>query len=237
VNPPEPISVVVVDDSRPFLDAICFVLRRRSDIRLIGTAADAEAARRLVERERPDVAVVDVCMPGTDGIELTRMIRADDPRVRVVAVTVSHSEEDLAAILRAGACGYVLKPVAREELPRAIASAVEGGSWVSPHMASKLIASYLGSASVSVRDCLDGQRMLTPRERAVLAAVADGRTNKQIADGLYIAETTVKTHLKSIFAKLEVGSRSEAAAVAWRLARVQDGDMTPDSGVFTPERA
>jgi DNA-binding NarL/FixJ family response regulator len=237
VSAPEPISVVVVDDSRPFLDAICFVLRRRSDIRVLGTASDADAARRLVERERPDVAVVDVCMPGTDGIELTRMLRADAPAVRVVAVTVSHSEEDLSSILRAGACSYVLKPVAREELPRAIASAVEGGSWVTPHMASKLIASYLGSSSVSVRDSLDGQRMLTPRERAVLAAVAEGRTNKQIADALYIAETTVKTHLKSIFAKLEVASRSEAAAVAWRLGREQNEDLAPESDVYAPERA
>lgn len=228
----EPISVVVVDDSRAFLDAICFVLRRRGDIRLLGTASDAETARSLVARVRPDVAVVDVCMPGTDGIELTRVIRADHPEIRVVAVTVSQSEEDLSGILRAGACGYVLKPVAREELPSAIASAVDGGSWVTPHMASKLIASYLGSSSVSVRDSLDGQGMLTPRERAVLAAVAEGRTNKQIADALYIAETTVKTHLKSIFAKLEVASRSEAAAAAWRLSLEQDPNPATGPDVY-----
>lgn len=220
-----PVGVVVVDDSRVFVEAIRFSLARRSDIRVLGAARDAETARYLIARHRPDVAVVDLRMPGIGGVELTRMLRAEQPSVRVVAVTVSHDEEDLSDVLRAGACGYVLKAVAHEELPSAILAAVKGESWVTPRMTSKLIASYLESAPMTVRDSLDLEAPdLTPRERAVLAYVAQGRTNKQIADGMYIAETTVKTHLKSIFGKLGVSNRSEAAAAAWRLSLADPPD-------------
>jgi DNA-binding NarL/FixJ family response regulator len=214
-----PISVVVVDDSRVFREAICFALARRTEIRVVGCAPDAERGMYLIGTHRPQVVAVDIRMPGANGVELTRMIRAEHPDMRVIALTVSHDAEDLADMLRAGACGYVLKPVARDELPRAILAAVKGESWLTPGMTTKLIASYLGSASTMVRSSLDDDGFdLTPRERAVLAAVAHGRTNREIADSLFIAETTVKTHLKSIFAKLDVRNRSEAAAVAWRLS-------------------
>lgn len=215
-----PVTVVVVDDSRVFRDALSFALARRPDVRVHATAGDAQTALYLIRRHRPAVAVVDVRMPGTNGIELTRLIREQHPDVRVIALTVSPDEQDLSDMLRAGACGYVLKSAARDELPRAIAVAVRGGSWLTPQMTAKLIASYLGSDGTAMRDSIDDRLDLTPRERAVLAAVAHGRTNREIADKLYIAETTVKTHLKSVFAKLDVRNRSEAAAVAWRLSLV-----------------
>jgi two-component system, NarL family, nitrate/nitrite response regulator NarL len=223
-TPVPPVTVVVVDDSRVFREAICFTLGRRSDIRVLGAASDADTALYLLRKHRPQLAIVDIRMPGCGGIELTRTIRAEHPDVRVVALTVSEDDQDLSDMLRAGACGYVLKPSARDELPRAILSAVRGESWLTPHMTAKLIASYLGSASTVVRESLDDDGLdLTPRERAVLASVAHGRTNREIADNLYIAETTVKTHLKSIFAKLDVRNRSEAAGVAWRLCLADEG--------------
>lgn len=225
--PASPVGIVVVDDSRVFLEAICFAMSRRDDIQVRGYARNAETARYLIARTRPQVAVVDLRMPGTGGVQLTRTIRAEHPTVRVIALTVSSDEEDLSAVLRAGACGYVLKPAAREELPLAVHAAVRDESWLTPQMTSKLITSYLGSVAMTVRDSLDEDPLdLTPRERAVLGRVAQGCTNKQIAENLYIAETTVKTHLKGIFAKLQVTNRSEAAAAAWRLSLA---DIPPDA--------
>lgn len=227
----QPIGVVVVDDNRVFREAICFALARRSDIRVLGAASDAENALYLIRREQPELAIVDIRMPGTNGVELTRIIRAQHPEVRVIALTVSPDEQDLSDMLRAGACSYVLKPAAQQELPHAIVTAARGDSWLTPQMTGKLISSYLRSAGTVVRQSLDSDGLdLTPRERAVLAAVAHGRTNREIADTLYIAETTVKTHLKSIFARLEVRNRSEAAAVAWRLSLADEpaaGDGAP----------
>jgi two-component system nitrate/nitrite response regulator NarL len=218
------VGVVVVDDSSAFLEAISFALSRRPDVNLLGAARDTANALYLVRRLQPQVAVVDIRMPGGGGLALTRELRQRHPDLPVVALTVSREEEDLSEMLRAGACGYVLKEVARDELPRAIHAAVRGDCWLTPEMNRKLISSYLRSAVATVRQSIDTKEDLTPRERAVLSSVAHGRTNKEIADTLYIAETTVKTHLKSIFAKLDVRNRSEAAALAWRIGLAESGE-------------
>jgi DNA-binding NarL/FixJ family response regulator len=211
-----PIGVVVVDDSTVFLEAICLALSRRPEIDLLGAASEVETGEYMVRRWRPGVAVVDVRMPGIGGVGLARRITEEHPETRVVALTVSHDESDLTGMLRAGAWGYVLKPVARDELPRAIRAAASGDAWLTPRMTSKLIDSFLNSPSAAVHGGLEAHLELTPRERAVLSYVAHGRTNREIAEAMFIAETTVKTHLKSIFSKLEVRNRSEAGAVAWR---------------------
>lgn len=212
-------SVVVVDDNRMFLETICFALRRREGIRVLGAARSGAEGAELVLRLRPEVAIVDLRMPGMSGVELIRTIRAHASEVQMIALTVSPDEEDLSQALRAGACAYVLKSGAREELPAAIVAAARGESWLTPTMARKLITSYVSSPSAVVRDTIDGHLALTSRERSVLAYLAQGRTNREISDKLCIAESTVKTHLKRIFAKLGVRNRSEAAAVAWRLGR------------------
>jgi DNA-binding NarL/FixJ family response regulator len=183
---------------------------------VVGAATDCETALYLIGKLLPRVAVVDIRMPGTGGIGLTRELAARHPDVAVIALTVSHEEDDLSEMLRAGASGYVLKTVASDELPRAVHAATDGDAWLSPRMSRKLIRSYLKSPAAALRQSIDDREELTPRERAVLSYVAHGRTNREIADGLYIAETTVKTHLKSVFAKLDVRNRSEAAAIAWR---------------------
>jgi DNA-binding NarL/FixJ family response regulator len=211
------VPVVLVDDNAAFLEAISFALSRRDDIEVLGTASEVENALYVIGRLRPRVAVVDIRMPGIGGIGLTRELKSRHPDMPVVALTVSHEEDDLSEALRAGACGYVLKTVASDELPRAIHAAVADDAWLSPGMCKKLVVSYLRSPAPALRESIDDNGELTPRERAVLSYVAHGRTNREIADGLFIAETTVKTHLKSVFAKLDVRNRSEAAAIAWRM--------------------
>jgi DNA-binding NarL/FixJ family response regulator len=217
VGSPKRLPVVLVDDSAAFLEAISFALSRRDDVEVLGAASDFETALYIIGKLRPRVAVVDIGMPGTGGIGLTREIRSRHPDIAVVALTVSHEEDDLSEMLRAGASGYVLKTVASDELPRALHAAVNGESWLSPRMCRKLVSSFLSSPAAALRESIDDNGELTPRERAVLSYVAHGRTNREIADGLFIAETTVKTHLKSVFAKLQVRNRSEAAAIAWRM--------------------
>lgn len=214
---PERLSVVLVDDSAAFLEAISFALSRRDDVDVVGAASESETALYIIGKLRPRVAVVDIGMPGPGGIGLTREIKSRHPDIAVVALTVSHEEDDLSEMLRAGASGYVLKTVASDELPRALHAAANGESWLSPRMCRKLVSSFLASPAAALRESIDDNGELTPRERAVLSYVAQGRTNREIADGLFIAETTVKTHLKSVFAKLQVRNRSEAAAIAWRM--------------------
>lgn len=218
------VAVVVIDDHRPFLEAICFTLARQPGISVVGSACSGFSGLSLVRSLRPSVAVVDLRMRGMSGAQVTRAVKDEVPDVQVVALTVSPDEEDLSEVLRAGACSYVLKPHARDELPLAIMAAASGESWLTPSMTRKLISSYLRSPSV--RHQVDAQEELTPRERSVLTYLAEGRTNREIGQILYIAETTVKTHLKSIFAKLDVRNRAEAAAAAWRLAQIE---QTTDS--------
>jgi DNA-binding NarL/FixJ family response regulator len=211
------LPVVLVDDSAAYLEAIRFALSRRDDVEVLGAAAGGEAALHLIGKLRPRAAVVDIRMPGMGGIALTRELRSRHPEMPVVALTVSHEEDDLSEVLRAGASGYVLKNVAGDELPRALHAAMAGNAWLSPGICKKLVASYLQSPAAALRQAIDDNGELTLRERAVLSYVAHGQTNREIADGLFIAETTVKTHLKNVFAKLDVRNRSEAAAIAWRM--------------------
>ena len=222
-----PVRIILVDDSKMFIDAISFALSRRKDVELLAAAREADTALHLVRKFDPQVAVVDICMPGIGGVGITKRIREKHPNVSVIALTVSHDESDLSGMLHAGACGYVLKDVARDELPRAIGAAAQGHAWTTPEMTTKLISGYLDSPSAAVHDYLETRDELTPRERAVLVCVAHGQTNREIARDLFIAETTVKTHLKSIFSKLEVGNRSAAAAVAWRMG-LAGGDRAPE---------
>ena len=223
----EAVDVVVIDDSPVFLDAICFSLRRKPGFRLVAAARDAEEGLYLIGRHLPAVALIDLYMPRLDGVELTRRIKERHPGVKVLALTVSEEHHDLLRALRAGASGYILKSAAADEILHAARAALRNESWLSPRMTRKVLEAYLQSPGQVVRDTVEDRSELTPRERAVLGYVAEGRTNREIADNLYIAETTVKTHVKSIFEKLDVRNRSEAAAAAWSRGMTKAGDPRP----------
>jgi DNA-binding NarL/FixJ family response regulator len=215
------VSVGVVDDSPAFRRAICVSLGRDSRVKVVGAAEDGRRGLEMVLERSPAVALVDIRMPGMDGTDVTRAILARRPDAAVVALTVSEEERDLAEALRAGARGYVLKSADREELVRAVLAAARGESWLSARMTSKLVSSYAALADHSSdRLCLRSPE-LSPRERSVLARLALGMTNRQIADALDIAETTVKSHVKSLLRKLGARNRSEATAIAWRLGRAE----------------
>jgi DNA-binding NarL/FixJ family response regulator len=219
------VTVVVIDDNAIFRRAVQAILNRYARVELVGMASDSETGVYLVGKTMPDVALVDVRMPEVDGTQCTRLLKERYPGVQTIALTVSDDQEDLLEMLRAGARGYVLKTSSPEELVAAILAASRGESWLSPRMASQLIAEFTRLPPAQIRGGLSKDEMrLTPREQAVLRHLALGKTNREISQSLQIAETTVKTHLKNILEKLHVRNRLEAALLALR------GDFDEPSG-------
>jgi DNA-binding NarL/FixJ family response regulator len=207
---------VAVDDSATFRRTIAHLLEGESGIRLVAIAERGRTALQLIDRHRPDVAVVDQRMPGLSGADLTRRLRSDFPEVAVIALTVSEHESDFADMLRAGARGYVLKSNAAAELAGAIRAAARGESWLSPRVAAKLIDAYAALPTTAISTAIRGRDELTERELTVLSRLAQGMTNRQIAAVLGVTETTVKSHVGHLMSKLGVANRAEATAVAWR---------------------
>lgn len=210
------IRVVVVDDHALFRRGLENVLSGEADIEVVGEAADGVAALAVCAELLPDVVLMDVRMPGLSGIEATRKIREARPETRIVILTVSDDDDDLFGALRAGADGYLLKEVSIGEVADAVRVVARGHSLISPSMASKLFAEYNRlAARAEVRQRTDSAS-LTGRELEVLRLVADGLTNREIAGELYIAENTVKNHVRNILDKLHLHSRMEAVVFAMR---------------------
>ena len=200
--------VLVVDDHEVFAEALEAFLGRQPDIRLVGSARDADQAMALLGK-RPNVVLMDLDMPGTDGIEATRRIRVAAPDAKVVLLTGVERPDAVARALSAGACGYVPKSRAVDEVLDVVRRAAAGEII----MPAGDLASILGQ----LRDLgEDGLARLTPRETQVLRALAAGETAAQIAESLGISTLTVQSHVKSILAKLGVHSKIEAITLAWR---------------------
>ena len=202
------IRVVIVDDHVLVRSGLEVVLGMFDDIELAGQAGDGDDAVRLCERLRPDVVLMDLVLPGLSGVEATRRILASCPGTKVVALT-SFTEEDLIGeTLRAGAIGYLMKNVSADQLATAVRNAAAGRSTLAPEAADALVRSVSSPPQAS--------DSLTPREMEVLALMADGLTNADIAARLAIGVATVKTHVSSIMSKLGVSTRTEASATAIR---------------------
>jgi two-component system NarL family response regulator len=206
--------VLVVDDHALFRHGLLQVLQTAPDIEVVGEARDALSAIDLAAEWLPDVVLMDVRMPGMNGIEAARRIRAAQPAVRILMLTESEEEDDLYGAVRAGATGYLLKEVAIDEIADAIRAVAGGQALVSPMMTTKLLSEF-NALSRRVEEEHDGRR-LTPRELEVLRLIARGLSNKDIATELVIAENTVRNHVRNILEKLEVRSRVEAAMYAVR---------------------
>ena len=213
----DPVTVVVVDDNAIFRQAICRILSRDGRVKVVGVADGGAQGLAYAKERLPAVLLVDLRMPGMRGAELTAEVKQAVPAVEVVVLTVSEDQEDLLEALRAGARGYVLKSAAQSETVPAVVAAAHGESWLSPKMAGMLIDEFTRLPSTVVRTALKDEAYLTPREQSLLSRLAQGMTNREIAQAMNIAETTVKTHLKNILEKLHARNRLEAAAIALRL--------------------
>ena len=208
------IRVLICDDHALFRRGLVMVLESEDDIEIAGEAEDGEDAVRKAEELAPDVVLMDVRMPKMSGIEATRAIAETVPTTRILMLTVSDEEEDLYEAVKAGATGYLLKEISIEEVANAIRAVVTGQSLISPSMASKLLSEFNNLAKQAQQRVLVPK--LTDRELQVLKLVAQGMSNREVAEELFISENTVKNHVRNILEKLQLHSRMEAVVYAVR---------------------
>ncbi len=216
-----PIRILVVDDHTLFRRGLTALLARDPRLSVVGDAADAGQALRRAQELQPDLILLDNHLPGVNGVDALPALREAAPKARIIMLTVSEDESDLAAALRGGAAGYLLKTIEGDALAQAIERAMQGDSVVAPEMTSKLVSAYRGAAradpvapvgTTSVTQASIAS--LSPRELEILRGIARGASNKEIAREHGIAETTVKIHVQHVLRKLDVSSRVHAAVMA-----------------------
>jgi DNA-binding NarL/FixJ family response regulator len=213
------IRVVVVDDQDLVRTGLVMIVNAHPDFEVVGEAADGLAAIELVTRLRPDVLLIDIRMPGLDGVEVTRRLAGPgvaDP-VAVVVITTFDSDDYVLGAVRAGARGFLLKDAGPALLIQAIQAAADGEALIAPSVTPRLLATLVDRAPVPASQPVDP---LTRREEEVLVLVAKGGTNAEIAQELFISLTTVKTHVAALMAKLGVRNRVEIAMWAYQTHRV-----------------
>ncbi|MDQ0894656.1 response regulator transcription factor [Agromyces ramosus] len=201
------IRVLIADDQALFREALTTLLEVQPGIEAIGEAGDGEEAVRRSGQLRPDVVLMDLRMPVLDGIAATARLRAEQPDVQVLALTTFDDDEDVFAALRAGAVGYLLKDVSSARLVEAIVAAARGESVLQPSVAAKVVA----RVARMPQETPPPEHPLTEREVDVVRLLGEGRSNREIAGALFLAEGTVKNLVTSVLSKLEVRDRTQAA--------------------------
>lgn len=225
-----PVRILVVDDHTLFRRGLTALLSRDPHVSVIADAADAGQAIRRAQELLPDLILLDNHLPGVNGVDALPALREAAPKAVILMLTVSEDENDLAAALRGGAAGYLLKTIEGDDLSAAIRRAMQGDSVIAPEMMSKLVAAYRSAAKgqpdnatrtvsspqpatvISTPDA--SLANLSPRELDILRGIARGASNKEIARDHGIAETTVKIHVQHVLRKLDVSSRVHAAVIA-----------------------
>jgi DNA-binding NarL/FixJ family response regulator len=201
---PTEITCLIVDDHEVVREGLRLSLSRAEHIRVVGEAGDGRAAIELAERRKPNVVIMDVRMPGLDGLDATKELMEKEPNVAVLIFTAYSERSLLARGLESGAKGYILKEAPHETLVRAIEKVAGGDSFIDP----ALMPAFLSGK--------DREDMLTAREREILQLLADGMSNADVAQRLFISQETVKSHVRHILAKLEADTRTHAVAIALR---------------------
>ena len=210
------IRILVVDDHPVVREGLVAIIEAQDDMTVVGEAGDGSQAIAIYKAAKPDVVLMDLAMPGTDGVQAIEGMRAFDPEARVVVLTAYDTDERILRAVEAGARGYLVKGAPRDDIFRAVRVVNLGGSLLEPAVAGKLLN--------RVGDILRGgapEEELTPREQDVLNLMARGFRNKEIAFELHITERTVKFHANAIYRKLDVGGRTEAVSKALQKGMVK----------------
>jgi DNA-binding NarL/FixJ family response regulator len=207
---PAPITVVVIDDHVLFRSGLRELLQQE-EIQVVGEASSAESGLEAIERHAPDVAIMDLNLPGISGHDAIRQVAATAPRTQVLVLTISTSEDDVIEAVLAGACGYLLKDASISDILTGVRAAAAGESMVSPRMAKTLLEQMRLHERSDTRPTVND---LSTREKEVLRLVAEGKDNATIAGELFISPYTVNNHISNILLKLQVDNRIQAAVRA-----------------------
>jgi two-component system, NarL family, response regulator LiaR len=214
-------SILIADDHEVVRSGIRSYLEKISDFHVVGEASSGEEAVSMVGELIPDIVLLDLIMPGMDGIETTRRVRQISPRTKVVVLTSYHEDVHIFPALKAGATSYILKDMKMDKLVDVLHRAVQGEVTLHPRVASRVLQNIRGENS--------GEQPLftelTERETDVLKLIANGMTNSQIAEKLVISENTVKGHVSNILSKLHLADRTQAAVYAWQQGIVNRQDL------------
>ena len=208
----ERITVLVVDDHDLVRQGVRAFLSTQPDLQIVGEAASGEAAIRLVAEHIPDVVLMDLAMPGMNGVEATRAVKAISPRTQVIVLTSYHEDDNIFPALRAGALSYTLKDIRSSDLADVIRKAAQGESVLHPRVATRVIQEVRAAKPAVPAAFAE----LTERELDVLRLLAAGQSNTAIAEQLVLSEKTVKGHVSNILGKLQMADRTRAAVFAWQ---------------------
>lgn len=223
LKPPQPIQILIADDHGIMRAGLRALLNAEADMDVVGEAATGADTLQLADALRPDVAILDLSMPGTDGIEVTRQLSAAYPGMHTLILTVHEDQAMLLAALDAGAAGYIIKRAVEAELITAIRTVHRGDLYVHPFMATALVRSVMSSRPAGA-GAAEG---LTPRETEILQYIALGYTNRQIADTLHISVRTVETHRAHLVAKLSLEGRAALVRYAHEHGLLKDSGKLP----------
>ena len=208
------LRILITDDHAIVREGLKAVLGGHADIEVIGEAANGEEAVNKTVELKPDIVLMDITMPGMNGLEATRRIKKQNPEARILVLTMHEEDDYFYRILEAGASGYFIKGGSFTELVTAVRAVGNGDVFIYPTMAKKLLSNYL--EGVKSGQEIEGYKKLTEREKEILKLVAEGRTNQEIAELLFISPTTVQTHRSHMMAKLSLHNRSDLIRYAIR---------------------
>jgi NarL family two-component system response regulator LiaR len=206
------ISVLLVDDHAMVRQGVKTFLETQPDLSVVGEAGSGEEAIQLAAQLVPDVILMDLIMPGMDGVEATRRLKQVSPRSQIIVLTSYHEDEHIFPALKAGALSYLLKDVSAEELASAVLKAAAGEAVLHPRVAARVIKELQGRREVALNPFTE----LSERELEVLKLIADGMSNAEMAAKLVLSEKTIKGHVSNILGKLQLADRTQAAVYAWR---------------------
>jgi two-component system NarL family response regulator len=212
---------LIADDHQVVREGLSAILKTKEDIEVVAEARDGAEAVEKAKEFKPDVILMDISMPRMNGVEATRRIKLEQPQIGIVVLTMYENEEYIFDLVKAGATGYMLKNSDSSQIIKAIRSTYQGESVLQPSVATKILTEF---SSLSQRPAPKPSRNdldLTDREVQVIKLIADGKTNKEIANTLSISEKTVKNHVRNIFQKLHVDDRTQAAIIAIKRGLIQ----------------